>query len=83
MLRIEKKDYSFHPWRLVDENGDEIWTEQAIVHPMMGDGLQFIPGPVCGPTKESVIAKVLEMLEKTSQAVKLQREEMKRLREGE
>ena len=81
MLRVEKRDYSSNPWRLLDDNG-EIWEIVDFDHPM-GDGMpQKIPAPICADTKTEMVAKVLSMLEQCRETIKRQRDEIKRLKEG-
>ena len=55
--KIEKRSYSSNPWRLIDENGNEVYNDVTFDHPDLGKC--NIDMPVCGPTKQSVVDQVL------------------------
>lgn len=54
---IKKLGYSSNPWRLLDENGQEVYEEITMDHPDLGKSR--VAMPVCGPTKQAVIDRVL------------------------
>jgi hypothetical protein len=56
--KIEKRSYSSNPWRLVDENGHEVYEEVTMDHPDLGKSR--VSMPVCGNTKQAVMDRVLE-----------------------
>ena len=56
-MKIEKRNYSRHPWRLIDEDGAEL----TYVCPEHGYVL-----PVCAATKTEMVEKLLEMYEACS-----------------
>jgi hypothetical protein len=60
--KILKMDYSSNPWRLVDENGNEVYVDVAMDHPDMG--ITRASMPVCGNTKQAVIDSVLDVFVK-------------------
>lgn len=55
--KVEKRSYSSNPWRLIDENGSEVYNDVTFDHPDLGKCK--IDMPVCGPTKQSVVDQVL------------------------
>lgn len=56
-MRIEKRDYSASPWRLVTADGKEVLLKMPFEHPSLGWTVVEIP--VCGKTKTEVIDKTL------------------------
>jgi hypothetical protein len=60
-LEIKRLGYSSNPWRLLYDNGEEVYTVQTFDHPMMGGPISC-HGPVCADTKSALVDKVLEML---------------------
>jgi len=74
--KIEKRSYSSNPWRLIDENGKEVYNDVTFDHPDLGKCK--VDMPVCGPTKQSVVDQVLggflamrEMLRRRTIAIKV------------
>ena len=61
-MRIAKLGYSSCPWRLLDENSQEIYEQKTIDHPNMGK--QQVNMPVCANTKQELIEKLLLALAK-------------------
>lgn len=60
-MKVEKRNYSADPWRLIDSNGDEVYIQVQFEHPTLGQTV--INGPVCGRTKADVYVMVLQLLE--------------------
>jgi hypothetical protein len=60
-MKIEKLNYSRHPWRLLDSEGREVYTRQTMDHPSIG--MTAFSGPVCGETKAECMASALALLE--------------------
>jgi hypothetical protein len=58
MWTIKKLGYSSNPWRLVDENGHEVYEEVTMDHPDLGKSR--VSMPVCGNTKQVVMDRVLD-----------------------
>ena len=58
MWTIKKLGYSSNPWRLLDENGNEVYENATIDHPELGKSR--VSMPVCGATKQEVIDKVID-----------------------
>lgn len=56
-MRIEKRNYSSSPWRLVDDDGVEVYEMTTLDHPDCGPSR--VSMPVCGATKQEVIDRVL------------------------
>ena len=55
---IKKLGYSSNPWRLLDDNGHEVYEDVTIDHLELGKSR--VSMPVCGTTKQEVIDKVLD-----------------------
>ena len=68
--KIEKRSYSSSPWRLIGDDGEEVYQDTMIDHPDLG--AQRISMPVCGKTKEEVIEQVLSGLVKLRSVAKRQ-----------
>jgi hypothetical protein len=60
-MKIEKLNYSRHPWRLLDSEGREVYTRQSMDHPNLG--VTAFSSPVCGETKAECTANALALLE--------------------
>lgn len=56
MWTIERMNYSSHPWRLLDEAGQEVYQTERLE---LENGSTSVQMPVCGQTKQEVIDKVL------------------------
>lgn len=52
-FRVEKRDYSRGKWRVLDANGEEVWTSMIFVHPQLGETI--INGPVCYDRKRDAM----------------------------
>lgn len=59
-MKIEKRNYSRSPWRLIDNNGREVYWQRPYKHADLGH--TFVTEPLCGDTKTEVIEKTLELL---------------------
>lgn len=59
-MKIEKRNYSRSPWRLIDNNGNEVYAQKPMKHADLGH--TFVTEPVCGATKAECIAATLELL---------------------
>lgn len=60
-MKIERREYSRAPWRLVTDAGVEVYAQQRFKHPDLG--WTFVDGPVCGQTKAECIKNALGLLE--------------------
>lgn len=60
-MKIEKLNYSRHPWRLVDSKGCEVYVNQPFTHPEIGHTV--IQGAICGATKAECTDAALALLE--------------------
>lgn len=78
-LDITKKpEYSAGKWRLTNEFGEDVYMAQML-ETSPGNGV-MVDMPVCDETKESLIRKVLELLEMASLRIQQMAEENKLLR---
>lgn len=59
-LEIKRMGYSSNPWRLLYDNGEEVYAPQSLDHPMSGPIVYN--GPVCADTKSALVDRVLGML---------------------
>jgi hypothetical protein len=59
-MKIERLNYSRHPWRLLDNEGREVYVPQAFDHPALG--MTVHSGPVCGATKTECVENALALL---------------------
>lgn len=59
-MRIERKNYSRGAWRLLDDNGNDVYWQKPMKHPDLGQ--TWVTAPVCGETKAECIAETLELL---------------------
>jgi len=59
-MHIEKMSYSRSPWRLINNNGKEVYWSRPMDHPDLG--MTWVKEPVCGRTKQECIDFVLELL---------------------
>jgi hypothetical protein len=71
MWTIKKLDYSSSPWRLIDENDQEVYEEVTIDHPEVGKSR--VSMPFCGATKQEVMQKVIAGFVKIRGSAKKQR----------
>ena len=60
---IKKLGYSSNPWRLIDEDGQEVYEDVTIDHAELGKSR--VSMPVCGNTKQAVVDRVLDGFVKT------------------
>ena len=65
-MKIIKCDYSVHPWRLVDDNGCEVYTLEPVNHPGCGKGKALgwtvVHAPVADATRNECEEKNLQLL---------------------
>ena len=61
-MKIERRSYSRSPWRLVTDDGREIYVPQAIDHEALGATVANVP--ICGETKAECIDNALGLLER-------------------
>lgn len=59
-MKIEKCGYSRSPWRLIDNNGREVYWQRPMKHPDLGQ--TWVNEPVMGDTKAECIERTLELL---------------------
>ena len=59
-MKIEKRSYSSSPWRLIDNNGREVYWQLPMNHPDLG--ARWVNEPVMGVTKAECTERVLELL---------------------
>jgi hypothetical protein len=59
-VKIEKRSYSRSPWRLIDNNGNEVMWQRPMKHPDIG--ATWVYEPVMGDTKTECTERVLELL---------------------
>lgn len=59
-MKIEKRPYSRSPWRLIDNNGSEVYWQRPMKHADLGQ--TWVTEPLCGETKAECTARVLELL---------------------
>lgn len=60
-MKIEKRNYSRKPWRLIAADGGEVTARTTFEHPSLG--WTAITEPVCGDTKAECTQKALDLLE--------------------
>jgi len=61
-MKIEKRNYSSNPWRLVTDGGKEVSVPTEIDTGSGGKAL--LSWPICGPTRSNVEAQALGLLER-------------------
>lgn len=59
-MRIEKRSYSRHPWRLVTAEGAEVVAPVPFKHP--GLGMTVVSQSISGETKAECIENALALL---------------------
>jgi hypothetical protein len=59
-MKIERRNYSRSPWRLIDNNDREVVWQRPMKHPDLGQ--TWVTEAVCGETKAECTARVLELL---------------------
>lgn len=59
-MKIEKRGYSRSPWRLIDNNGNEVYWQRPMKHADLG--MTYVTEPVCGATKQECTEATLELL---------------------
>ena len=59
-MKIEKLGYSRNPWRLIDNNGREVYWQRSIKHPDLGQ--TWVTEPLMGDTKAECLDRTLELL---------------------
>jgi hypothetical protein len=59
-MKIEKRSYSRSPWRLIDNNGNEVYWQRPMEHADLG--WTYVTEPVCGETKTECTERSLELL---------------------
>lgn len=60
-MKIEKKNYSAAPWRLVTQEGREVYWPVAFDHPAIG--MTVINHPICGETRAACTEQALVLLD--------------------
>jgi hypothetical protein len=61
-MRIEKRSYSAHPWRLIDSQGREVEAlPERFDHPDIG--ATIVTGTVSGATRKECEVNALRLLE--------------------
>lgn len=61
-MKIEKRNYSRSPWRLVTDGGQEVEARVPFEHPTLG--WTVIQQPISGETKAECIQMALDTLER-------------------
>ena len=64
-MRIEKRNYSHNPWRLVDRDDLEVFEVGPMHHPILGD--IRTSSPVCGATRRECETAALNLLERLTE----------------
>lgn len=59
-MKIERRNYSRAPWRLIDNNGREVYWQKPMDCPSLGK--TWVSAPVCGDTKAECISETLQLL---------------------
>lgn len=59
-MKIEKRNYSRSPWRLIDNTGNEVAWQRPMKHPDLG--YTWVNEPVMGATRAECLERVLELL---------------------
>lgn len=59
-MKIERRNYSRSPWRLIDNNGREVFWQRPMKHPDLGN--TWVTEPVMGDTKTKCTERTLELL---------------------
>lgn len=60
-MKIDKKKYSAAPWRLVTQEGREVYWPAAFDHPAFG--MTVINEPICGETRAECTEQALALLD--------------------
>ena len=80
IIKLENIPTGNSPWRLVTDDGREVWAQVPFNHDQLGPTL--IDHPVCGKTKTECIEKCLALLETAYQRIDTLNEKLKQAREG-
>ena len=67
-MKIERQDYSRGAWRLLDDDGKEVYWSKPVKHADLG--WTHVSMPVCGDTKQECVNEVLALLSFTVQRLK-------------
>lgn len=59
-MKIEKRNYSRSPWRLISSDGKELYWQRPMNHPDLGQ--TWVTEPVMGGTKAECTERTLELL---------------------
>ena len=59
-MKIERMNYSRGAWRLLDDNGNDVYWQKPMDHPDLGQ--TWVTMPVCGETKAECITETLALL---------------------
>ena len=59
-MKIERMNYSRGAWRLLDDNGNDVYWQKPFEHPDLG--WTFVNMPVCGETKAECVMETLALL---------------------
>jgi hypothetical protein len=66
--QIIKKDYSYNPWRLCDERGNELQINERFDHPTFGPS--YITASISAATKTQLIDEILSRLKEQSNVIR-------------
>ncbi len=59
-MKIEKRNYSRSPWRLVTDEGKEVTAKMPFEHPTLG--WTYVDEIICGDTKAECVQRALDLL---------------------
>lgn len=59
-MKIERKNYSRGPWRLLTDDGNDVYYNKPMDHPDLG--MTWVTMPVCGETKAECLEATLSLL---------------------
>ena len=72
--QIIKKDYSYNPWRLCDERGNELQEIEKFDHPTFGPS--HITASISAATKTQLIDEILSKLERQAEVIQKLRQQL-------
>jgi hypothetical protein len=72
--QIIKKDYSYNPWRLCDERGNELQEIEKFDHPTFGPSR--ITASISAATKTQLIDEILSKLERQAEVIQKLRQQL-------